>query len=50
MAATFRKEQKTHSNAPTDAFHGLTPVGNARRYSDRRCVNSAAVTERGGTQ
>jgi hypothetical protein len=51
--ATFRKEQKTHGNAPTDAVHGLTPVGYARRYSDRRCVNApavAAVTDRGGTE
>jgi beta-lactamase regulating signal transducer with metallopeptidase domain len=51
--ATFRQDDKTHGKAPTDAVHGVTPVGYARRYSDRRCVNDpalAAVIERGGKE
>jgi ankyrin repeat protein len=51
--ATFRQEDKTHGQAPTDALHGVTPVGYARGYSDQRCVNApalAAIRERGGTE
>ena len=51
--ATFRQEDKTHGKAPTDALHDVTPVGYARRYSDRRCVNApalAAIIERGGKE
>jgi len=51
--ATFRQEEQTHGKAPTEALDGITPVGYARRYSDRRCVNSpavAAVIERGGKE
>ena len=51
--ATFPEEAKFHGNAPTDALHGVTPVGYARRYPDRRCVNAAAIAaiiERGGTE
>jgi ankyrin repeat protein len=51
--ATFPQEDQTHGKAPTDAFHDFTPVGYARRYSDRRCVNApaiAAIIERGGTE
>jgi hypothetical protein len=48
--ATFRQEEKTYGNAPTEALHGVTPFGYARRYSDRRCVNApalSAIIERG---
>jgi hypothetical protein len=51
--ATFRQEDKTHGKAPTDALHGVTSVGYARRYSDQRCVNApalAAIIERGGKE
>jgi hypothetical protein len=51
--ATFRPEEKTHGNAPTEAPLSVTPVGYARRYSDRRCVNTPAIAiviERGGTE
>jgi hypothetical protein len=51
--ATFPQEDQTHGKAPTEAPHGVTPVGYARRYTDRRCVNApalAAVIERGGTE
>jgi hypothetical protein len=51
--AIFPQEDQTHGKAPTDAFHDLTPVGYARRYSDRRCVNApalAAIIERGGKE
>jgi hypothetical protein len=51
--ATFPHEAKFHDKAPTDAIHGVTPVGYARRYPDRRCVNAralAAVIERGGKE
>ena len=50
--ATFPQEAKFHNHAPTDPFHDVTPVGYARRYPDRRCVNApalAAITEGGGT-
>jgi ankyrin repeat protein len=51
--ASFPQEDQTHGKAPTDALHDFTPVGYARRYSDRRCVNApalAAIIERGGTE
>jgi ankyrin repeat protein len=51
--AIFPQEDQTHGKAPTDALQGVTPVGYARRYSDRRCVNApalAAIIERGGTE
>jgi len=51
--ATFWQKDQTHGNVPTEALHGITPVGYARRYSNRRCVNSqalAAVIERGGNE
>jgi ankyrin repeat protein len=51
--ATFRQEDQTHGKAPTDALHGITPIGYARRYSDKRCVNSpslAAIIERAGKE
>jgi len=51
--AIFPQEDQTHGKAPTDAPQGITPVGYARRYSDRRCVNApalAAVIERGGVE
>jgi ankyrin repeat protein len=51
--ATFPQEGQTHGKAPTDALHGVTPVGYARRYSDQRCVNDpalAAIIERGGKE
>jgi hypothetical protein len=51
--ATFPQEAKFHNHAPTDPFHDITPVGYARRYPDRRCVNAPALTaiiERGGTE
>ena len=51
--ATFPQEAKFHDKAPTDALHGVTPVGYARRYPDQRCVNApavAAVIERGGKE
>jgi ankyrin repeat protein len=51
--ATFPQEDQTHGKAPTDAFHDLTPLGYARRYSDQRCVNApalAAIAERGGKE
>jgi hypothetical protein len=49
----FRQEDQTHGKAPTDEIHDLTPVGYARRYSDKRCVNApalAAIIERGGKE
>jgi hypothetical protein len=51
--AIFPQEDQTHGKAPTDSSHDFTPVGYARRYSDRRCVNApalAAVIERGGKE
>jgi beta-lactamase regulating signal transducer with metallopeptidase domain len=51
--ATFRQDEQTHGKAPTDRQHGVTPVGYARQYSDRRCVNTPALTaiiERGGKE
>jgi hypothetical protein len=51
--ATFPPEARFAGNAPTEALHGVTPVGYARRYSDRHCVNTpalAAIIERGGTE
>ncbi len=51
--ATFPQADQTHGKAPTDALHDLTPVGYARRYSDRRLVNDpalAAIIERGGKE
>jgi hypothetical protein len=51
--ATFWQKDQTHGSVPTEAIQRITPVGYARRYSDRRCVNSpalAAVIERGGNE
>jgi hypothetical protein len=51
--AIFPQEDQTHGKAPADASDDFTPVGYARRYSDRRCVNApalAAVIERGGKE
>ncbi len=51
--AIFPQEDQTHGKDPTDALHGVTPVGYARRYSDRRLVNDpavAAIIERGGIE
>jgi ankyrin repeat protein len=51
--ATFPQEDQTHGKAPIEAFHDVTPVGYARRYSDRNCVNTpalAAIIERGGKE
>jgi ankyrin repeat protein len=51
--ATFPQEAEFHDKAPTDALHDVTPVGYARRYPDRRCVNApalAAIIERGGKE
>ena len=51
--ATFPQEARFHDKAPTDSLHGVTPVGYARRYPDRRCVNApavAAIIERGGKE
>ena len=48
--ATFWQKDQTHGSVPTEALHGITPVGYARRYSDRRCVNApalSAIIERG---
>ena len=51
--ATFWQKDQLHGSVPDEALHGITPVGYARRYSDRRCVNSpalAAVIERSGNE
>lgn len=51
--AIFPQDDLTHGKAPADEAQGLTPVGYARRYSDKRLVNDpaiAAVLARGGTE
>lgn len=51
--ATFPPEVTFHSEAPAEPLHDVTPVGYARRYPDRRCVNDAAVAAiegRGGIE
>jgi hypothetical protein len=51
--ATFPQGVRFHDQVPTDALHDVTPVGYARRYPDRRCVNDpavAAIIERGGKE
>ncbi len=51
--ATFPQEAMFHGNAPTDALHGVTPVGHARHHPDQRVVNFpalAAIIERGGKE
>jgi ankyrin repeat protein len=51
--ATFPQDAKFHNHAPADPLHDVTPVGYARRYPDRRCVNTPAidaVIERGGKE
>jgi hypothetical protein len=51
--ATFWQKDQTHGNIPNEAPHSITPVGYARRYSDRRCVNGralSAIIERGGKE
>jgi hypothetical protein len=52
--ATFSQQGTDfHNNALTEPLHEVTPVGYARRYPDRRCVNApaiAAIIECGGTE
>jgi beta-lactamase regulating signal transducer with metallopeptidase domain/ankyrin repeat protein len=51
--ATFPQEAKFHDKASPAVLHDVTPVGYARRYPDRRCVNApalAAIIERGGKE
>ena len=51
--ATFPPEATFHSEAATEPLDGVTPVGYARRYPDRRFLNEAAIAaieERGGTE
>jgi ankyrin repeat protein len=51
--ASFPRDATFHNDVPTDPFHDVTPLGYARRYPDRRCVNApalAAITERGGEE
>jgi beta-lactamase regulating signal transducer with metallopeptidase domain len=51
--ATFPQKDQTHGKVFTDARHDVTPVGYARRYSDRRCVNApalAVIIERRGKE
>jgi beta-lactamase regulating signal transducer with metallopeptidase domain/ankyrin repeat protein len=51
--ASFPQGAKFHDKVPGDAIQHVTPVGYARRYPDRRCVNApalAAVIERGGKE
>jgi ankyrin repeat protein len=51
--ASFPRDATFHNHVPTDAFHDVTPLGYARRYPDRRCVNApalAAITQRGGEE
>ncbi len=51
--ATFPQEAQFHDKAPTEALHGVTPVGYARQHPDQRIVNApalAAIIERGGKE
>ncbi|MDX2037771.1 MAG: ankyrin repeat domain-containing protein [Isosphaeraceae bacterium] len=51
--ATFPPEAAFHSAPADEPLRDVTPLGYARRYPDRRCVNDAAVAaieERGGTE
>jgi hypothetical protein len=51
--AIFPQQDQTHGKAAIGALEAVTPVGYARRYSDRRLLNDpaiAAVIERGGTE
>lgn len=51
--ATFPREAEFHGHAAAEPLHDVTPLGYARRYPDRRCVNAAAISaieERGGTE
>jgi ankyrin repeat protein len=51
--ATFPREATFHNHTPAEPFHDVTPIGYARRYPDRRCVNTpalAAITNHGGEQ
>jgi hypothetical protein len=51
--AIFPQKDQTHGNAANDGVHDFTPVGYARRYSDKRLVNDpavAAIIERGGRE
>ena len=41
--ASFPPEATFHSEAPDEPLHDVTPVGYARRYPDRRCVNAPAI-------
>ena len=48
-----RRRPSSTTRPATDALHGVTPVGYARRHPDRRCVNApavAAIIERGGKE
>jgi Ankyrin repeats (many copies) len=49
--AIFPQADQTHGSSPTDGLQDMTPVGYARRYSDRRLLNDpalAAIIQRGG--
>ena len=51
--ATFLPEATFHGETSTAPPDGVTPVGYARRYPDRRFLNEAAIAvieERGGTE
>lgn len=51
--ATFGAGATLHGEVLEEAMQDVTPVGYARRYPDRRCVNEAAVAaivERGGQE
>jgi Ankyrin repeats (many copies) len=51
--AIFPQADQTHGKSPTDGLEDMTPLGYARRYSDRRLVNDPAldaIIERGGTE
>ena len=51
--ATFPQEAQFHDKAPTEALHGVTPVGYARRHPDQRIVNApalAAIVRARGTE
>jgi hypothetical protein len=53
VRASFPLEARFHNRALTEPLHDVTPVGYARQYPDRRCVNPpalTAITERGGME
>jgi hypothetical protein len=41
--ATFPEKAGFQGNAPTEPLQDVTPLGYARRYPDRRCVNAPAL-------